>query len=1252
MVKKEIYKGLGLDTDTAPNDRKTDVYWDAENIQIINNGRSLSIRPIQGETLVNVTLVNLIPQLPHYIVDDEFSDRKVVGTCSYKDNLYFFTHTEAYIDIPTNCTYKIDELYKLDSTHVLTRLAYAQGRSIEGLHWNFTYSTKLDCLINYENDNLIKLYWVDGVNQLRYINVAVTTGLVLSGINAVEVVTLATPTVELLVDKGGSLTAGTIQYVYNFYNVNGAQTALSPASTLTSLARTFYGFSSGQNTGLGCRITIPVDQTGSYPNYNIIRIYSIHYLELDQTPLIKLVTELPITASATSVVYNDYGSTFVAEYTVEDLLGITNFPIIPNTLATKRDRLFIGNYSYNEFNPIIDVRVYSYPAGTTPSTVIDGVARTKAQLDAYSATANCINSDPLPGGQKYKYNSSATLVNLGATGYNFELGYSAHVLPTSSEEPITVTPPKSLKKRENYRIGIVLYNKYGQRSPAKWMTDICVPDISNSNEVVTGLTVKIVDSNAVARLEAAGVTGYQLCIVERRPEDRTIISQGFIVPGCLYTINGTGTHYSNYIYPYYTVKEIASLLPYLADPYMAAGIHYDRSTNDWSYAAYPEPYPKRVKDVAFFYSSDTMFETDLPMPTHVRILGEAVGTPNDGMTTLSYYTDNTISFGNTISNSKVVWGPQLDPNMPEHINVQSSTPAGTASILNYNVIRQLVYTDIYRNGDSSWEIEPLHTLQTGAMWLNKGDIRVLNPNQTVRSATDFTGIINTDTGKLAISLFGQYDNSIVLSFPDSNWHTSGSNDYDRFDLFDIIGTLSDPDGKPYRGLPLVELVRELPDQYGGNTYTDKSLNEYLPLGALHSINTSTYTDYIGDVWAGPLNLNRLDGLDYKGQGQMSHYEYVYVHFMENNHNVYARKDFMQRNKYYLSGDNYRFNRISDNHNLFSAYNQVPKVFKQYPIPFNYTTVNNYPTTVLGSNVKIPNELLDNWLVFPPTNIKHLEGQYGTLTKLHNLAGEILAVQSSGIALLEIEPRVQTVDTNNIGIQLGIGDLFYNHKYLVTNSGTNRKFTVVDDGKEMYYYDDNLNIIASLQQGKVSTLKTVKNILDTYPAGPFSAVFNNNKSQLYFQYTGFSLVYDLLLGKFISKHTFLNSNKWLVPVFDTLYQLDDSGTDVVINTQLTGSYKTSKLVYLLCPESTYEKVFHTLEYRLKGNDFTTMRVYNDRSTTATLAPDVKNKFDIHRIHLPRVENSRERFRGIYIFVELNNTSEFSLDDLVLMYNIKG
>jgi len=55
-------------------------------------------------------------------------------------------------------------------------------------------------------------------------------------------------------------------------------------------------------------------------------------------------------------------------------------------------------------------------------------------------------------------------------------------------------------------------------------------------------------------------------------------------------------------------------------------------------------------------------------------------------------------------------------------------------------------------------------------------------------------------------------------------------------------------------------------------------------------------------------------------------------------------------------------------------------------------------------------------------------------------------------------------------------------------------------------------------------------------------------------------------------------------------------------------------------------------------------------------DLKTKFDNHRVHLPRIINTRERFREHNILVKvLNNAiplTDYSLDDMVIVYNIKG
>jgi hypothetical protein len=979
-------------------------------------------------------------------------------------------------------------------------------------------------------------------------------------------------------------------------------------------------------------------------SYQAVRVYSIHYLELNQTPVVKLIYDSAINGSSALSIIDD-GVSFIAEYSVQDLLAISPLPYIPNTLAVKRDRLFIGNYTLNNFNPTFDARAYSYPTSNTSTSLTNSgstTSYTKAQLDALASTNDAINPDY--DTYQYKYNSPTQ----GGTGKNIEYEF----VLTTIAEPIPyeyiAIPPKSLKKFEVYRIGIMFYNTYGQRSPVKWVADFRVPDLDTGGMSTSSTGIKInLTASGVTALLTAGAVGYQLCIVERKQQDRTILSQGFLVPSVRYTINGTGTHVSEYFYPYYTPKQLSMA---------AEGIVGDNISNDyvsgvdWKYTASPDPYPDMDTSVCFFYSTDTIFETSSMLPTSVRILGEVLTGTSDQDTVRRLFENDILVYQELTHSNFPYWGASTETRFPLHIMDQSpSIVAATPNIYNYEVVRTFYYNAIFKN---AYSITTLVAPATGK-WVSSEELSYINSTHTVSNIVALKDLVDVNTAALPTSYYGSFSNCIALDFGNETWHLDGSSN--RFGLFDAAGLIPGTRGTTTtRAIPIVELLQTVSNQYGGNTYEIKQSNEYLPLGNLRPIDTTQNSEYIGDIWIGMLSVNRFNGGDNKTQGQMNLYEFINVNYIENNHNVYARQDDMFNSRVNLSVSvNYRYNRISDNHKLLGAYNQVPNVFKNYPVPFNYSSVDKYPLSIMGSNVKTPNELLDSWLVFPPTNTKLLEGTYGTLAKLHNLAGDLIALQTTGIALIEIEPRVQTTGQDGLGIYLGIGDLFYYHKYLVTNTGTTNKFTVCDDGKNLYYYDNTLNLICTLHEGKLSTLKSIKTILDAYPTGPHRTTYFNKMDYVYFQYTGFTLVYDLLLQKFISKDSFLDSNKALIPIGKTLHQLEE-GTGSLVNlyTQLTGAVKASKIVYLICPEADFEKVFHNLQYRLNGTDFTTVKVTNDISASAVTTPDTKIKFDIHRIHLPRVLNSRERFRGIYIFVELNNTGNYSLDDMIILYNTKG
>lgn len=1235
MVRKERYIGLGLDTDTSPDKRKPDTFYDSENIQIINNGRGMSILPIQGETPITTTFPTI--SYPDTLQSDGV--RKVVGTVYYNNYIYFFTHTHAILKpVGTAYSYLVDELFSFSTiTNTVTRLAYWQGVETDVDNRWFNDTTKLDILLNYETPNLIKLYWVDGVHPLRSINVSTISGVItannLNFIKEVDLVAIATT-----IQSGGALVAGTIQYVYNYYNLYESQSSLSPVSNLVSISSFFKGYESKASTGLSVKLDITdVDTT-----FDAIKIYSIHYQELNQTPLIKLIYDERIGTSSTLTIYDD-GNRFVAELSLTDLLSINPIPYIPNTLAIKRERLFLGNYNNTNFNPDVDMRAYSFDSnGTSSVTRLTNKGTTAnvayADIGSIAEDHDCINADY--NTYKYQYNSG----NVGGTGVNISYTFVTTSLST------TVQPPKSLKRWEIYRIGIILYNKYGQKSPVKWIADFKVPNYGN---YAVGLTTQLTAAGESALL-AAGTVNYQICIVERRPEDRTIISQGFIVPACKYTINGTSTHESPYWYPYYTVKDIM-----LSGSTAGANINEDYYMGkDWqTFTLGIDPRPMQNTAIQFFYSTDTIFETNSVLPTKVRILGEAVrqtGTGHLSYTEVKQHRDNELKLNATYNEAEPYWG---DPGWhnPYHIMGQTDdTGVGDTEIVVYSVMQTKYYDILSLNGYS--DTTNVVTLDTGypaAAFLTSGDITTLDPSDAVSNSATLNNLVRgSGPLYLATSYISSFSPTIALNFSSATWHRAGGSSV-NYSAFDAYGIYAGSSG--LRGLPLVELLQDVPNQYGGSSYEAKLRNEYLPLGGLHTIDdTIANNDYIGDIWIGTLSVNRTDGLDDKTNGQMGIYEYVHVNYIENNHNVYARSDYMHSwTQGYFNGEDLRYFRIEDNHKLLGAYNQVPNVFTNYPTPLGYQDQENYPVSVIGSNAKVPGELLDSWLTYNPANTKLLEGQYGYLTKLHNLNGDLLGIQTTGIVLLEIEPRVQTIDSAGMAIQLGIGSLFYNHKYLVTNSGTTRKDSICEDGKQLYYWDSNINVLCSLHEGKLSTIKTVKTLVDSLPEGPHTSTFFNKRDHIYFQYDSYVLVYDLLLQKFVSKYTFLEDNEWLVAAGNILYQFSNTGTALVINSQFTGSYKASSITYSMCPDPVYEKVFHNLEYRLNGTNFTSVNVTNERgSTSGTVTPDIATKFDIHRLHLPRVAASRERFRGITIYVKLSNISNYSLDDIVLMYNIKG
>lgn len=98
---------------------------------------------------------------------------------------------------------------------------------------------------------------------------------------------------------------------------------------------------------------------------------------------------------------------------------------------------------------------------------------------------------------------------------------------------------KSLRRNEIYRYGIVLYDKYCQASPVKWIADIRTPNVTeegfqlmSSNTIVNGKRYELVIRNLGIQFMVKSLpeccTGYQIVRCARHESDIATISQGVL----------------------------------------------------------------------------------------------------------------------------------------------------------------------------------------------------------------------------------------------------------------------------------------------------------------------------------------------------------------------------------------------------------------------------------------------------------------------------------------------------------------------------------------------------------------------------------------------------------------------------------------------------------------------------------------------------------------------------------------------------
>lgn len=1254
-MNKEIkYTFSGAMQDVSKSKHPFQYYFEGQHIKILatNSQSTKSITNEKGNELV-VTIpsisIDTITRTIHYgnksliyseqseindlinngLLSSTTSNQTIIGHVNTREGVILFTTDEA-----TDCIWYLKDV--LNSTYNLT-LLYIRPLS-------FSKNNPIQAIFNYENAIIQKVYWVDGKNQLRFINIehSIENGdieelinLNSTSINLTGDYNLSQPIIAQIT-QGGLHTAGMIQYSYNLYKLNGAQTTIAPSSELISLDK---GVSSGGgklNEVVGSSPLINISNLDT--RYTHIKVYAIKYTSFNEIPSISLIVEEEI-SNYNLFSYFDDGSA-IGTLSLTEFLFLGSNVYIPKHIQSKDNRLFAASIKNKSFDFEIDARAYSYNNDVAPiaklweqdgQTNLNGLPSGPFLTVPSNYNISLKHDSINPDYDLYKYQSDG--ITIGGEGKFIKY----QIL---QKQNLDTRYNRFFKDGEIYRIAIQFYNNLGQKSQPFWIADFKTPN-GNLDGYYNTLSVELKLSELNAYIDSLNLTeeekpiGYRIIRADRTANDRTILCQGGMTGMMVQTtyrdsdysywaegdsINGnslrrrdesirsiklpvmvnrgfqkegeTITH-SSFINKYFNLRML-NYANTLGGPFGAGDGNNEeifrsdkashRFQNTWLYLKMMQ-----------LYSPDVLFNTGLSFnnTTKLNIRGAYERTLTSIINN-KYDTRNENLVAENQSDELIspqnigFYGPVRDDEDDEtRYRNHKYYYNEYSNYISTNRLSNTPYS-IYRAPEITERGQGITTYN------NDSHFRYSNSlNSLLSDGFEFTDGQPEKNEKPLISAncYGAKCVTFVLGEEnqDHNDRTGLLNLYLETNIPEsdilLIGELVLPDSYRYVG-----------NIYGGNTYEDKTRSSYIEIGNYKEISDfNIQIDSPGDTYVQTFKIGRLlktDVVTYSSQAQQL--SEILSYTVETSVNLENRNDLSLQewtNKFQPRYDEYhQYNRV---------YSQQPTLIENQAESFKFKKTKIFDNRVISSKLKVPGETIDSWTDILENEYIDLDGKYGPINGLGMFNDNIYTFQDKGIASLSINPRVQVQGSDGIDIELGTGNILYDYNYLTTESGSINKWSIVSTKKGIYYYDILNKAVGRIPDYSKITLSDAKGMHSFFnenydydslkidnPILKSGAVFgfDNYNNDVYFTLhqgdKSFTWCFNEAKEDFIDLKTYIPSTyintgeKLILPNTDsnTLWEQYKGEYN-----NFFGEYQPSYVILQINPESDYECVFNNIHY---------------------------------------------------------------------------
>lgn len=465
MQKQAIFKTKGMQRDLSSSAFSSEYAYENKNVRVMPTDEStlLSLINEKGNKSIDIIGIDSIEGIP-------------VGQCILNNELILFTSG--------NTEDKKDCIYKLwfNNNELNGNLLYKGNL-------NFNYKNPIEAISFYENDSIRKVYWTDGLNQPRVINIAASSDIISKwDNNSFDFVRKLKLQEDVEINRdlvsGGTFAPGVIQYFFTYFNKYGQESNIFYTSPLFYISYNNRGASPEDNVGNSFSINI----SGADTSFDYIRVYSIHRTSLNATPECKIVIDLAIPESG-DVSYTDNGI-FGSTIDPTELLYVGGEEVIFGTMTQKDNTLFLGDIETKR--KILDSTIRNYFRGKSIT---------------FSTYNKSISSPEAKG--YYPYSNQ-----LKMNSYQF----------------------KTFKYLEYYRFGI-----QAQHYTGKWSEPIWINDVRNTTHIDTtfyndskiGLPVAeftLNDATIINRFLDNGYIRIRPVVVYPTINDREAVCQGILCP--------------------------------------------------------------------------------------------------------------------------------------------------------------------------------------------------------------------------------------------------------------------------------------------------------------------------------------------------------------------------------------------------------------------------------------------------------------------------------------------------------------------------------------------------------------------------------------------------------------------------------------------------------------------------------------------------------------------------------------------------